>query len=692
MNYDRSNEYLYIDDYRSPLNLRALFSDTSKEFCSAAYSGSTQLVAFRFRTGKDNVERVHIIINGVRQLMEKDSGDKLFDYYFLEIPQGKEEVNYYFEINSGEVIVFYNHMGASMELQSDYNFIFFPEFQIPKWAKGAVFYQIYVDRFFNGDPDNDVVDREYHYIGDKIKKVTDWNKYPDVMGVREFYGGDLLGVMNKLDYLQFLGIDAIYFNPIFVSPSNHKYDIQDYDYVDPHFGEIVTKEGNPLPQDEYNNGQASLYINRVTKKENLEASNKLFIRLVEEAHARGIKVILDGVFNHCGSFNKWLDRERIYEGQEGYEKGAYIHGDSPYRSYFKFREDKWPYNGSYDGWWGHDTLPKLNYEESERLYNYMMYIARKWVSPPFNADGWRLDVAADLGQSNEFNHIFWKDFRKNVKEANPNAIIIAEHYGNPNSWLKGDEWDTVMNYDAFMEPVSWFLTGMEKHSDEFKEDLLGNSEYFIWAMNHNMSKFGRASLEISMNEISNHDHSRFLTRTNGRAGRTNSLGPKAAEENVSKGILKEAVILQMTWPGAPTIYYGDEAGLCGWTDPDNRRTYPWGREDTDLINFHKDIIGIHKSFEALKTGALKFLAHQYNFISYGRFDHKDKIVAAINNNHHEITVTIPVWEIGIGDGENMVRLIKTNEIGYDLSEELYTVEGGKIVITMESVSGVILKI
>ena len=163
----------------------------------------------------------------------------------------------------------------------------------------------------------------------------------------------------------------------------------------------------------------------MTNKANLEASNELFIHLVEEAHKRGMKVILDGVFNHCGSFNKWLDRERIYEAGKGYEPGAYVAQDSPYHTFFKFyNEHNWPYNEFYDGWWGHDTLPKLNYEGSEKLMEDIMRIGAKWVSPPFNADGWRLDVAADLGHSPEFNHKFWKEFRRVVKEANPEAILM----------------------------------------------------------------------------------------------------------------------------------------------------------------------------------------------------------------------------------------------------------------------------
>lgn len=229
---------------------------------------------------------------------------------------------------------------------------------------------------------------------------------------------------------------------------------------------------------EHPNKNASRYICRVTDKENLEASNQFFADFVEEAHKRGMKVILDGVFNHCGSVINGLTVS-IYEDAPGYEKGAFVSQDSPYRSYFKFWEEIWPYNTYYDGWWGHDTLPKLNYEESDELFQYVMHIARKWVSPPYNVDGWRLDVAADLGHSAEYNHFFWREFRRNVKEANPNAIILAEHYGDPKDWLSGDQWDTVMNYDAFMEPITWFLTGVEKHSDEFRGDMKGNADAFL---------------------------------------------------------------------------------------------------------------------------------------------------------------------------------------------------------------------
>ena len=465
--------------------------------------------------------------------MEKAQTGEVFDYYEIKRQMDEEPFRYYFEIRSGSEVCYYNRCGVSERVVPDYDYVVCPGFRTPKWAKGAVMYQIFTDRFCNGDPDNDVEDREYYYIGDYSRKVTDWNRYPAAMDVREFYGGDLKGVWDKLDYLQDLGVEVLYFNPIFVSPSNHKYDIQDYDYIDPHYGVIVEDGGNILAEGDHENANATKYQKRVTDKKNLEASNEFFVQFVEEVHRRGMKVILDGVFNHCGSFNKWLDRERIYEKQEGYAPGAYVSADSPYRSYFRFfqeERERWPYNGSYDGWWGHDTLPKLNYEDSPKLEAYIFEIAKKWMSPPYNADGWRLDVAADLGRSNEYNHEFWKKFRKVVKEANPEALILAEHYGDPSEWLEGDEWDTIMNYDAFMEPVTWFLTGMEKHSDEAREDLRGNADAFVNAIRHHMSNMMTPSLQVSMNELSNHDHSRFLTRTNHRVGRVQKLGAEAANE------------------------------------------------------------------------------------------------------------------------------------------------------------------
>lgn len=677
------------------MNKTALFCDGTEGYVYPPEPKESELVTFRFRTAKDDVDRVGLVTSADTYVMEKECTQGEFDYYTFETRLGEEPFRYCFEVQSGTEKYYYGRCGISREILEYYNFVVVPGFSTPDWAKGAVMYQIFTDRFYNGDKSNDVETNEYYYIGDYSQRVTNWDKYPANMGVREFYGGDLQGVMDKLDYLQDLGVEVVYFNPLFVSPSNHKYDIQDYDYIDPHYGKIVDDGGEVLPNGVTDNSQATKYKKRTTGLKNLEASNELFIKLVEELHRRGMKVILDGVFNHCGSFNKWMDRERIYEGEEDYEPGAYVSADSPYRSYFRFFKEgpeNWPYNANYDGWWGHDTLPKLNYEDSVKLENYILYIGRKWVSPPYNVDGWRLDVAADLGRSNEYNHEFWQKFRRAVKDANPNALILAEHYGDPSDWLKGDEWDTVMNYDAFMEPVTWFLTGMEKHSDEAREELLGNIDNFIGSMAHHMSNMLTPSLQVAMNELSNHDHSRFLTRTNHRVGRLSYAGAEAASAGINPGIMREAVVIQMTWPGAPTVYYGDEAGVCGFTDPDNRRTYPWGKEDLEMLDFHKRMICIHKAYPLLAKGSLEFLWNDHQGLSYGRFSDSEQIIVIINNQDYERDVRVTAWKTGVSRKEATAfqRLMLSSRDGYTEKAEEYIADAGILHVRMPAYGAMVL--
>ena len=676
------------------MNKNALFCDGTSDYVIPAEPGIHEKVRLRFRTARDDAQEVCLISGGETLQMQKMSSGEVFDYYETEVQLTDTMFVYYFRIKSESEELCYHRCGVSEHPVEYYNFRIMPGFSTPAWAKGAVMYQIFVDRFCNGDPSNDVEDGEYVYIGEPVCKVKDWNEFPAAMDIRRFHGGDLQGVLDKLDYLEELGVEVIYFNPLFVSPSNHKYDIQDYDYIDPHYGVIIEDGGEVLPEGEKDNTRATKYQKRTGDIRNLEASNRLFAKLVEEMHTRGMRVILDGVFNHCGSFNKWMDRERIYEPQPEYEKGAYVSAQSPYRDFFHFfdeREEAWPYNKNYDGWWGHDTLPKLNYEDSPMLEEYILNIGKKWVSPPYNADGWRLDVAADLGYSNEYNHIFWENFRKAVKSANPQALILAEHYGDPGEWLQGDEWDSVMNYDAFMEPLTWFLTGMEKHSDERRTDLWGNADNFVNTMNHFMASMLTPSLQVAMNELSNHDHSRFLTRTNHIVGRMAQLGSKAAEEGINLAVMREAVAVQMTWVGAPTVYYGDEAGVCGFTDPDSRRTYPWGQENRELVEFHKEMIRIHKREKPLRTGSLKMLSWSSNVLAYARFQEGEQIIVVLNNSKELKEVTIPVWQAEVPMKGKMERLMYSWEKSYTTERDIYLVEDGETVVNMGKHSVLIMK-
>lgn len=675
-----------MEDYNCrKINRAALFCAATEDYRTPPEPDEDQDVLLRFRTGKDNAKYVYYVEDGAEVEIEKADSDELFDYYEYEITVGSDCVLYHFKVVNGQDSCIYNRLGVTDDDRSCFDFAIIPGFHTPDWAKGAVMYQIFVDRFCNGDESNDVQTCEYVYIGRPVTRVEDWGKNPTTMDVGCFYGGDLKGVWKKLDYIQGLGVEVIYLNPIFVSPSNHKYDIQDYEHIDPHFGVIVEDKDGMVAADAVDNGDAEKYVVRTASPRNLEASDRFFAEFVEEIHRRGMKVILDGVFNHCGSFNKWLDGEEIYARQGGYEPGAFLAKDSPYRSFFQFYDEKdsaWPRNKSYDGWWGHDTLPKLNYESSPKLVEYILDIARRWVSPPFNVDGWRLDVAADLGHTADYNHEFWRKFRAAVKEVNPDALILAEHYGDPGPWLEGDQWDSVMNYDAFMEPLTWFLTGMEKHSDSFSGELLGNGENFFNAMRYHMSRMQPSSILTAMNELSNHDHSRFLTRTNGVVGRIGTVGAEAANRGVKVCVLREAVMVQMTWPGAPTVYYGDEAGVCGWTDPDSRRTYPWGHEDLELIEYHRYMIRIHKALPVLRKGAVKELSAGRNVIAYGRMLGKYQAVVAVNNNAQERELELPVWQLGITGEVPLARLMLSTDEGYNVGALRYPVRDGMLKLKM----------
>ena len=650
--------------------LSAVFSDETPAYRSPSEPDKGDSVRIRLRVAKDSAERVIMLFDSllVGTLMSPAASDDYFDYYEAGIVCSDAEVMYRFLIHchDGSCIA-YDKGGAriceqsSPEFNPAYAFRFIPGFHVPAWAKGAVQYQIFPDRFCNGDPTNDVVDNEYYYTVGHAKHVNDWSECPTDTDIRCFYGGDIQGIINKLDYLQGLGIEVLYLNPIFVSPSSHKYDTQDYEHVDPHLGVITDDVDHVMQIWEKHNGYAPKYIRRVTSTENLEKSDALFATLCQELHRRGMRIILDGVFNHCGSFNKWMDHEGIYLGKAGFQPGAFQSIHSPYRSFFRFNDSGNGRSPMYEGWWGYSTLPKLNYEDSPELREEILSIAEKWLSPPYSIDGWRLDVAADLGHSKEFNHQFWQEFRRRVKAINPDALIIAEHYGDPTPWFNGKEWDSIMNYDAFMEPVTWFLTGMEKHSDSYRDDLYQNGSAFFGIMQDKMARFKYPSLMCAMNELSNHDHSRFLTRTNRMIGRMTTLGSGAAGAGINKGVFREAVTIQMTWPGAPTVYYADEAGQVGWTDPDDRRTYPWGHEDVSLIDLHRDLIHLRKTIPVLKDGCLKQLLADYGRIAYGRFDDTTRCIIAVNNTGGWTDFRLFARDIGAKDGEVYYRRIQTTQ-------------------------------
>ena len=672
--------------------LSSIFSDESPLFRTPAEPETGDRVVIRLRMARDSGAWVSLLYGFPTASipMHWVESDTCFDWFEAELDVGTEKLLYSFLIEWEGHYIYYRKTGATLSdsvPMSDPGrcFRIIPGFHVPEWSKGAVQYQILVDRFRNGSHANDVVDNEYHYTGGYVEHIADWDAPPSDGDFRRFYGGDLQGVLEELDYLQSLGVEAIYFNPIFVSPSSHKYDTQDYDHVDPHLAQIPKDLGREMRGGETNNIYAFRYAQRVTDPRNLAESDALFAKLCQEMHRRGMKVILDGVFNHCGSFHKWMDREGIYLRAPGQRPGAYDDPRSPYRGFFNFYGLH-----DYESWWGVETLPKLNYEGSRELCEEIYAIAQKWASPPYSIDGWRLDVGADLGHSREFNHMFWKEFRRRVKAANPELLILAEHYGDASEWLRGDEWDTVMNYDAFMEPLTWFLTGMEKHSDGRSDELWQDGETFFRAMEENMARFPYQSLQCAMNELSNHDHSRFLTRTNRQVGRVGTVGSAAAGEGVDIRIMREAVVVQMTWPGAPTIYYGDEAGQVGWTDPDNRRTYPWGHENAGLIGFHQALTTLRRRFPVLRSGSYKSLAAGRGYIAYARFDERSCAVIIVNNAEHNQEIDLPLRSVGIADGQRLLKSFSTTESGFRaMPTETGPVKEGILHCRMEARSAAI---
>ena len=663
--------------------IASIFSDETPLFRTPAEPEPGDSVAIRLRIQKGIYVQATLLVGFPTVIigMRKCRTDESFDWYEATLQlRDASPVFYSFLIERDGSFIHYWKTGYILTDSVPFPdpahaFRIQPGFHVPEWSKGAIQYQLFTDRFSNGDLTNDVRSHEYNYIGEHVRHAASWDEAPKPGDFRTFYGGDLQGVLNKLDYLQSLGVEAIYFNPIFISPSSHKYDTQDYAHVDPHFTPILHDRDGLLPDDDHKNAHAEQYILRTTDEANLKESDAFFAHFCQELHRRGMRIILDGVFNHCGSFNKWMDREGIYKRSNVYHPGAYNSVHSPYRSYFHFRSKK-----EYDGWWGNETLPKLYYESSRELCEEILHIAEKWVSPPYCIDGWRLDVAADLGHSREFNHLFWKEFRRRVKAVNPDVLIVAEHYGNPSEWLGGDEWDTVMNYDAFMEPVTYFLTGLEKHSDFRREELYQNGQSFFEIIRETMSRMPLQSVQCAMNELSNHDHSRFMTRTHGRPGRLQDAGSEAAAEGIRPEVFREAAVIQMTWPGAPTIYYGDEAGQVGWTDPDNRRTYPWGHEDKGLIDLHRALAALRRELPVLRRGSVKKLYADHGMIAYARFDADAIVIVACNNSDAPQIFPLPLCDVGVPDGAHIAQRLLTTKEGFENAlREVGTVRDGVLL-------------
>lgn len=435
----------------------------------------------------------------------------------------------------------------------------------PSWFKESVMYQIFVDRFYNGCEDGAVLQPKKEcllhgqwnntplYIRDpKTNRVIRW----------DFYGGNLYGVKKKLPYLQSLGVNVIYLNPIFEAPSSHKYDTADYHQVDPMFG-----------------------------------SNALFQELCREAETFGISIILDGVFSHTGSDSLYFNKEGSYPAV-----GAYQSKDSPYYKWYCFKS----YPNEYDCWWGVDVLPNVN-EEEPSYRDFIIHgedsVLKHWQR--LGAKGWRLDVADELPDS------FIQQFRAVMKQQDENSILIGEvwedasnkiSYGERRGYLLGDELDSVMNY-PFRRIALDFVLG---HCDA------GAAHAALMSLYENYPPHHFYSL---MNLIGSHDVPRVLSAL---AEAIPLDFPAEEKEAIPLKRLKLLTLWQMTFPGVPCVYYGDEAGMTGGDDPMNRGPYPWGCENNDLLAWYRTVIGLRNRYDVLGTGEWFSFALENNVYGYVR--------------------------------------------------------------------------
>ncbi len=465
-------------------------------------------------------------------------------------------------------------------------------FETPKWPVGGVMYQIFPDRFnFSGE--------EKSIKRTDFQRNTDWYALPQwqpnengEITNSDFFMGDLKGITQKLDYLEKLGVSCIYLNPISEAYSNHRYDTGDYSHIDPILG---TEED--------------------------------FITLCAEAKKRGIHIINDGVFSHTGSDSIYFNRSGRYGSG-----GAYRDKNSPYFSWYKFNE--WPDN--YNSWWGFYTLPEV-IETSPAFNEYINGengIIRKWMR--CGNSGWRLDVADELPDE------FMENLRKSVKEENPEAFIVGEvwedasnkeSYGARRKFLLGEQLDSVMNY-VFRNAILDFCRGQD-------------AKYTMDAIMSVIENYPRPVLRVLMNSLSTHDTERALTviagePLNGR-DRQWQASQKLSETQRNRGIklFKLAVAMQYTLPGFPCVYYGDEAGMEGYRDPFNRCCYPWGKEDSKLIEWHKQLADLRKSCSALWDGDFAGVYARERRLAYIRHNNQFSLYCVFNSGEDDEIVTPP---------------------------------------------------
>ncbi len=533
--------------------------------------------------------------------LERRAADGDYWSVALQTPATPDTLYYRFLVQDGAAGAAYEDdaardggQGVAQSAPNDNDYlinVYDPHWTIPTWLQDAVIYQIFPDRFNNGDPGNDRPAGQAIYDGTSRRSA--WDAPPQ--GNSEFYGGDLQGVINKLDYLQSLGVTVLYFNPIFDAASNHGYDTRDYNRLAAWFGDPAT-----------------------------------FDRLIAETKRHQMHIILDGVFNHSGSDSLYFDRYGHYPSDGAFESQA-----SPYFSWYHFF--KWP--KWYNNFENYDTLPAFQETAPVRdfLFRTPDSVAQHWLAA--GAAGWRLDAAKYKSEG------FWRDFRLAVRTAYPDTVIIGENWENAAGWLSGDEWDGVTNY-RFRAAALGFMAPSGTTSAEELDNLLASIR----------EDYPPQAVQASMNIIDSHDVERALTSVGG-----------------DKNRLRLLALLQFTSAGAPTIYYGDEAGLAGGKDPDNRRTYPWGSEDQDLIAFYRILAQTRHALPALRTGSTtRLLVHNDNHLyAFARHDAQATALVAFNVGTGDQTLDLDVHDL-LADGAVLHDKL-TNGTPY-------TVQGGHLAV------------
>ena len=594
----------------TPLWLESVHSDGTAAFVSNPSPKLFETVTVKLRFYRDApVKHVFLrtIPNGVERLIPMTRGkeEKGLVYYEAPLEMTENRMQYQFYLVCEDVVYFCTQKEITTYLPDHtYDFVLLADYVQPEWVKDAVFYQIFPERFCNGDPANDVRTGEYAQDGHPTIAMEHWEDTPLPYHqgyCMDFFGGDLQGIRQKIPYLKELGITAVYLNPIFIAPSVHKYDCLDYFHVDPHFG-----------------------------------GDQALSELSQALHENGMKLILDISINHTGIAHKWFNRDGAFFDKS---VGAYNNPDCQERDYYFFGPDN-----TYHKWLGVDTLPTLNYTSDalrDIVYRSEDSVLKKWLKPPYSIDGWRFDVADTFARKDELQlaHTLWPEIRKSIRDVNPQAYILAEDWGDCAQYLQGNEWDSPMNYYGCGRVIRQFLG--EPDLFMAREPILRQVPYRMTAQDvknrvlEHLAKLPYVMWENQFNLFDSHDASRLHNNP-----------------NISRESYKGAVIFQFLLTGAASVYYGDEAEIGGTTDSTEGCRYPmpWSRDipSCDAYRLIHTMAHLKGEHEALRRGGMKFLYTEGRVVALARFWEDEVFVGVISMEDRDVNIRLPLGALGAG--------------------------------------------